>query len=225
MRVLDLFCGAGGASAGYARAGYSVVGVDIRPQPHYDEWARFIQADVMDSIDDIIADVNPDLIHASPPCQVWTRARHLRTAQGASTKSVDLLTPILSILKAYGLPYIVENVPGAPLRADVTLCGSMFDCTCHGQCLGVRRHRLFQTNLPLRAPGPCRHKEQGRPVGVYHVMGDDIPKGGRTARTLTEASHAMGIGWMTWDELKEAIPPAYTRWLGSLAAEVLDGRE
>jgi DNA (cytosine-5)-methyltransferase 1 len=138
---------------------------------------------------------------------------------------MDLLTPILPILKAYGLPYIVENVPGAPLRADVTLCGSMFACSCHGKPLGVRRHRWFQTNLPLRAPGPCRHKEQGRPIGVYHVMGDDIPKGGRTARTLTEASHAMGIGWMTWDELKEAIPPAYTRWLGSLAAEVLGGRE
>lgn len=212
-RVLDLFCGAGGASYGYAQSGWDVYGVDHVPQPDYP--FAFLQGDAMEVLASGLLD-EFDLVHASPPCQVWTRARHLREAQGATTKAQDLLTPSLPIIVASGLPYVIENVPGAPLRCDVTLCGSMFG-------LRVRRHRWFQSNLPLHAPSPCDHKKQGRPVGVYHVLGDEIPHGGRTARTIEEARDAMGIGWMTWNELKEAIPPAYTWWLGGLAMDILDG--
>lgn len=220
MKVLDLFCGAGGASAGYYRAGFRVVGIDDKPQPDYP--FEFIQADAMEPLRHALVEEgfvdDFDLVHASPPCQLFTRAGKLREAQGHKTKHIDLLTPTLEILSQLSVPYIVENVPGSPMRRDVMLCGSMFG-------LKARRHRWFQTNMPLYAPGPCRHKEQGRPVGVYHVMGDEIPGGGRTAKTLEEGQQAMGIDWMPWNSLKEAIPPAYTEWLGLLAAEVMDGTE
>jgi DNA (cytosine-5)-methyltransferase 1 len=119
----------------------------------------------------------------------------------------DLLASESARLVASGLPYVIENVPGAPLRAPLTLCGSTFG-------LAVRRHRCFESNLVLLGNGPCRHAEQGRPVGVYHTLADEIPGGGRTARTLEEGQEAMGIDWMPWAPLKEAIPPAYTEWIG-----------
>jgi DNA (cytosine-5)-methyltransferase 1 len=199
-RLLDLFCGAGGAAMGYHRAGFEVVGVDINPQPHYP--FEFHQADALTYPLDGF-----DAIHASPPCQTYTRARHLRDAQGGVVSSPDLLEPTRDLLRASGLPYVIENVPGAPLYDPLTLCGSMFR-------LAVRRHRNFESGLLLVPPSLCDHASQGRPVGVYHVMGDDIPYGGRTARTLEEGQAAMGIDWMTWPELKEAIPPAYTEWVG-----------
>jgi DNA (cytosine-5)-methyltransferase 1 len=188
---------------GYHRAGFEVVGVDINPQPHYP--FEFHQADALTFPLDGF-----DAIHASPPCQLFSRAGKLREAQGGEPSSLDLLTPMLLRLVTetadYGQSWVVENVPGAPLEG-VTLCGSTFG-------LGVRRHRVFASNLALMGNGSCRHREQGRPVGVYHVLGDDIPQGGRTARTLEEGQQAMGIDWMTWPELKEAIPPAYTEWIG-----------
>jgi DNA (cytosine-5)-methyltransferase 1 len=175
-----------------------VVGVDINPQPHYP--FEFHQGDAMTwPLDGF------DAIHASPPCQLFSRAGKLRDAQGGKASSVDLLTPTLERFTELDVPWVVENVPGAPLEG-VTLCGSSFG-------LKVRRHRVFASNVLLSAPA-CRHKEQGRPVGVYHVMGDDIPQGGRTARTLAEGQEAMGIDWMPWRFLKEAIPPAYTEHVG-----------
>lgn len=269
MRVLDLFCGGGGASEGYGRAGFEVVGIDDKPQPHYPDQDRVINVDAMAVLnywgnpsaiwgpDDpppgvirhpvdgwpsgsplvVTPDGEPwalddfDLIHASPPCQGFTRAAKLREAQGGKTKkgAVDLLTPTLRLLDAIGKPYIVENVPGAPMRKDIVLCGSMFG-------LKVRRHRWFQTNLPIIATAGelrCDHKKQGKPVGVYHVMGDTAQGldkktgrwvvGGSTAKTIEEAQEAMGIDWLPWNPLKEAIPPAYTEWLGRQAMEVLDG--
>jgi DNA (cytosine-5)-methyltransferase 1 len=207
MRVLDLFCGAGGAAMGYARAGFGVVGVDIRPQPRYP--FPFVQADAMTLA------VNPlefDLIHASPPCQLFSRAGKLREAQGGQPSTLDLLTPTRTMLQEIGVPYVIENVPGSPMDG-VSICGSSFG-------LDVRRHRLFESALPLMAL-PCRHSAQGRPVGVYHVMGDEIPQGGRTAKTLDEAQTAMGIDWMEWSELKEAVPPAYTEFIGGQLIEYL----
>ena len=184
---------------GYHRAGFEVVGVDINPQPHYP--FEFIQADAMTyPLDGFEA------IHASPPCQAFTRAAKLRDAQGGRVSSLDLVADTADRLVLNGRPYVIENVPGAPLQG-VVLCGSTFG-------LGVRRHRIFESNVWLAGPGPCRHREQGRPIGVYHVLGDEIPHGGRTARTLDEAQRAMGIDWMAWAELKEAIPPAYTEWIG-----------
>ena len=202
--LLDLFCGAGGASMGYHQAGFRVVGMDIKPQPRYP--FPFIQSDAM-----TFPLKGFDVIHASPPCQKWTRADKLREAQGSKQNAIDLLTPIRERLQ--GHLYVIENVPGAPLRTPLILCGSSFG-------LKVRRHRLFESPVSLVAP-PCLHKEQGRPVGVYHRMGDSIPHGGRTASNIGEGQEAMGIDWMPWFELKEAIPPAYTKWIGRQIMETI----
>lgn len=210
MRVLDLFCGAGGAAMGYHRAGFEVVGIDSKPQPRYP--FSFLQADAMTL--DYRFLTGFDLIHASPPCQAFSITGNLARAQGKAQSTVDLLTPLRPLLEASGVPYVIENVKGAPLHDPVVLCGSTFG-------LKVRRHRLFESNLPLLPHGPCRHKEQGRPVGVYHALNDSIPQGGKTAATLEEGQEAMGIDWMTWKELKEAIPPEYTLWLGRQAMMIL----
>jgi DNA (cytosine-5)-methyltransferase 1 len=199
---------------GYHRAGFEVWGIDTKPQPDYP--FRFNQGDAFEWLDGLGQSIVQyfDLIHASPPCQAFSITGNLARAQGKQASTVDLLTPLRPLLEASGLPYIIENVRGAPLHDPLTLCGSTFN-------LGVRRHRLFESNLPLVDHGPCRHKEQGRPIGVYHVMGDSIPQGGKTAETLEEGQQAMGIDWMPWKSLKEAIPPEYTLWLGRQAACVL----
>jgi DNA (cytosine-5)-methyltransferase 1 len=193
---------------GYFRAGFDVVGIDIAPHPTFP--FAFIQADALAPPVDLRAF---DLIHASPPCQAFTRAGHLRTAQGGEASTLDLLGMTRDMLQASGVPYVIENVPGAPMTG-VTLCGSMFG-------LKVRRHRLFETWPPLILTPICDHPRQGRPIGVYHRMNDEVPQGGRTARTLEEGQRAMGIDWMEWDDLKEAIPPAYTEWLGRQMLDAL----
>lgn len=204
MRLLDLFCGGGGASEGYRIAGFTeIVGVDIRPQPHYP--FDFIQADATEPSLDL--DLGAfDLVHASPPCQRYTRARNLTRAQGSRVSSVDLVAPTRRLLREGARAWVIENVEGSPLLDPIRLCGSSFG-------LKVRRHRLFESSFCLVAP-ECDHKSQGRPVGVYHRLADDIPHGGRTARTLEEGQSAMGIDWLPWDSLKEAVPPAYTEFIG-----------
>lgn len=214
-RLLDLFCGAGGAAMGYHRAGFDVVGVDIRPQPNYP--FPFIQADAMTfplEFDDF------DLIHASPPCQAYSRANRLRDAQGskAAPLALDLIEPLRDRLVDRGLPYVIENVPGAPLLYPVTLCGSMFGLEDEGRQL--RRHRGFESSEYLTAPGPCQHR--GKPLGVYHVPNDSIPHGGQTVRDLAQGKRLMGIDWMTWDELKESLPPVYTEHIGRALIDSLE---
>jgi hypothetical protein len=208
MRLLDLYCGAGMASDGYTSAGFDTQGVDLNPQPHYP--SPFTQADALD----VLASDLPeqfDAIHASPPCQAHTRAKHLRKAQGGHSKYEDLLTPTLGLLRtrwAHKI-WIVENVPGAPGLDDaIVQCGSAYG-------LGVRRHRLFLSNVKLKG-SQCNHKAQGRPWGVYHVMGDSIPQGGRTALNLAHGLQVMGVNrQMPWDSLKEGFPPAYTHNIGA----------
>ena len=211
-RLLDLFCGAGGAAVGYHRAGFDVVGVDIRPQPNYP--FEFHQADAL-----TWEDWEFDAVHASPPCQFFTQMRASWRAQGVNDGYVDLLTPTLQRLRQLAIPWVVENVVGAgsAMRAGLMLHGGMFG-------LRVHRPRLFESNVLILAPQAPINRD---PVGVY----DSRPRGvthhrtrlngngkGRSemkiARTLAEGQEAMGIDWMEWRELKEAVPPAYTELIG-----------
>jgi len=209
MRLLDLYSKAGGASMGYHRAGFEVVGVDIKKQKRYP--FEFIQADALEILDNQSFLNQFDVIAASPPCQTHSITQHLRNAQGKSTEKVDLIPQTRAALQNWGGVYVIENVPGAPLINPVILCGSSFN-------LKVRRHRQFESNVSLTGL-PCDHKLQGRPVGVYGSMRDEIPKGGKTADTIEQAREAMGIDWMIWGELVEAIPPAYTQYLGKQLLE------
>jgi DNA (cytosine-5)-methyltransferase 1 len=201
-RILDAFCKAGGAGMGYHRAGFDVIGVDIEPQPHYP--FRFVQADVFSLPARWIGN-EFDAVHASPPCQAYSKLNRFHKREYPL-----LLEPTRALLQASGLPFIIENVPGAPLIDPVTLCGVAFG-------LQVIRHRAFESNWALSAPVHVTH-----PSGLYSPTGHGDPNWahreanphlsgiGYTARCRV----AMGIMWMTRNELAEAIPPAYTEHLG-----------
>lgn len=226
-RLLDLFAGAGGAAVGYAQAGFDVTAVDVkirRDLPGRPD-VTFVRADALDVLADVAYLRTFDAIHASPPCQTHTRAKHLRDAQGKGTDKLDLIPQTRAGLEAAGVPFVIENVPGAPLRHDVLLCGSMFPELHVYDGTGRRwlqRHRVFETNRPMAAPSPCRHKSAGvRPLGVYASKADNIPSGGQTCRTLEEGRALMGIDWMSWSALVEAIPPAYTRHLGGFLLDAV----
>jgi len=201
VRLLDLFCGAGGAAMGYHQAGFDdITGIDIAPQPHYP--FTFIQADALDppvDLDDF------DLIHASPPCQHFTRYRNHVT--DITDRFENLLPETVDLLASY--PHVIENLRGAPMRVDVELCGSMFG-------LDVRRHRWFQTSFPLLGP-PCNHSIWTRQFKMstnrknlrYTI------EVGSWDEPLERQRQAMGVDWqVTVRELSEAIPPAYTRFIG-----------
>ena len=204
MKLLDLFCGAGGASEGYSRAGFEVTGIDVKHGKRYPH--TYIRGDVRDYLDSEYLS-QFDVIAASPPCQTFSATKHLRNAQGKSTSKVNMIPEVRNALIASGKPYVIENVPNAPLINPIQLCGSGFG-------LKVRRHRLFESNAPL-VGNDCNHKNQGKPVGIYGSMRDEIPNGGHTAKTMDEAKESMGIDWMIWGELVESIPPAYTEYIGN----------
>jgi DNA (cytosine-5)-methyltransferase 1 len=211
MKLLDLYCKAGGASKGYQLAGFEVVGVDIKKQKRYP--FKFIQADCLELMKDMEFLKSFDVIAASPPCQTHSITQHLRNAQGKSTDKIDLIPQTREALIASGRPYVIENVPGSPLVNPIQMCGSSFG-------LKVRRHRLFESNLQLKG-SVCNHKEQGKPVGIYGSMRDEIPNGGHTAKSIEQAREAMGIDWMIWGELVEAIPPIYTKEIGTQILDLL----
>lgn len=223
-RLLDLFSCAGGAALGYAAAGFEVVGVDIEPQPHYP--FEFIQA----GWDEALAIIPglweregvPYAVHASPPCQAYSTMTARHGAAQVATHP-DLVDPVREALEMLEVPYIIENVAGAPLRNPTLLCGSMFGlgATWQDEQLQLRRHRIFESNYRLRGPGPCRH--EGRAIGVYGHAGGTSKRDGLSFPGVSEWKVAMGITHMTGDELAEALPPAYTEHLGrQLIQEVLE---
>lgn len=211
-RLLDLFCGAGGAAMGYYRAGFDVIGVDISPQPHYP--FELVEGNALGYLGWLVADSGLpsriDAIHASPPCQHFTKYRN--AVKDIAERYDDLIAPTRDLLRATGLPYVIENVEGAPLHDPVTLCGSMFD-------LDVRRHRLFETNWPLEPPAwPCRHKIWSRRYKAATGRKKDSRltiEIGSWDEPIERQKAAMGVDWkIETRELSEAIPPAYTKFIG-----------
>lgn len=204
LRLLDLFSGAGGCSVGYARAGFNVTGVDNRPQPRYP--FEFVQADALDYLAQHAHEF--DAIHASPPCQRYSKARHLQ-----GNEHPDLIAPVRELLKLTGKPYVIENVQGAPLINPVTLVGSMFG-------LRTMRPRLFECSFPvpfvLAPPAAAKHAKMGRPPkdGEYvHVVGH--------MSNVPYCRDAMGIDWMTQAELAQAVPPSFTAFIGQYLMQSL----
>lgn len=227
MRVLDLFCGGGGAGEGYRQAGFEVTGIDLVARECGYPAGDFIKGDVLEYLTDMHFLRSFDLIHASPPCQTHSRTQHLRDAQGKGTDKVDLIPQTRAALEEAGVTYVIENVEGAPLRKDLLLCGSMFaHLRVHDQT-GVRwlkRHRIFEFGHGLAMPTPvCNHKVGIRPLGVYGSMNDNVPSGGQTVRTIEEGRALMGMPWANWPALVEAIPPAYTHYIGQRALAQLVG--
>ncbi len=207
-KALDLFCGAGGATKGLQEAGFHVTGVDLVASPRYIGDA-FIQADALTVPLD-----GYDFIWASPPCQRFSGMTNCRGTQGDHE---DLIWSVRARLRAAGVPYVIENVTGAPLLNPLMLCGAMFPG------LKVYRHRLFETSFPLLAPGHPRHVERTGRAG--HGVGPNgwISVAGHLYNEMIPAAKAaMGIDWMTRDELAQAIPPAFSRFIGEQAIRVLE---
>jgi len=209
-RALDLFCCAGGATKGLQRAGFHVTGVDIRPQPRY-------CGDAFHQADALTFDLSGyDFIWASPPCQ---RFSDLARRNGNADAWPDLIEPIRRRLGISGAPYVIENVEGAPLLNTVMLCGTMFPG------LRVLRHRLFEASFPFTAPAHGRHPlvfTMDKRKAHYGKLDQDtsfvqVTGGGNCSKA--NAASAMGIDWMTKEELNEAIPPAYSEFIGRAAIE------
>jgi DNA (cytosine-5)-methyltransferase 1 len=224
MKVLDLYCKAGGAGMGFHLAGADVVGVDIEPQKNYP--FEFHQADALEYLTDHGSEF--DYIHASPPCQAHSAMTKGRWQDRVSNHP-QLIEPTRELLLRLGKSFDIENVPGAPLINPIMLCGTMFDLkTKHGSQL--RRHRYFETNWQVGLVAPCNHNK-GSAIGVYgggqNPNRRNIPAtigiwghaGGSSNRDnllqfgTQDRRDAMGIQWMTGNELSQAIPPAYTKFL------------
>lgn len=204
MRLLDLFCGAGGAAMGYYRAGFTeIIGIDNRPQKRYP--FKFVLGDALEYM--ARYGHKFDLIHASPPCQAYSI-----TASLSNGNHSDLVEPVRMYLQAISRPYIIENVPGAPLINPIKLCGTMFPG------LRVIRHRLFECSPTVWfPPGPCQHWGKVAPnfgKGTYDKSEYDFICAAGKGFPPKVGREAMGIDWMTGKELSQAIPPPYTEWLG-----------
>lgn len=202
---------------GYAKAGFDVVGVDIEPQPSYP--FRFVQADALEFVRKHGREF--EVIHASPPCQAYTHIRKLVEARVGQKDYPDLIAATREALKATGRVYVIENVPGAPLENPILLCGEMFG-------LKVFRHRLFESNVFLLAPPHPRHPPGSttnayRGMSAFRYGATHISVAGNNFR-LEDAKVAMEIDWMrTRREISQAIPPAYTEWIGRQLRAVMIG--
>ncbi|MEV2294632.1 DNA cytosine methyltransferase [Paenibacillus larvae] len=222
-KLLDLFCKAGGCSAGYASAGFEVIGVDIEPQPNYPY--EFLWADAFEVLKDHELIDQFDVIHASPPCQAHSKARGLSEARngGRYGDHKDLIPQTRELLKASGKPYIIENVAGSPLINPIKLFGSQF------KNLYTQRERWFESNIPLKEPDQARIKMKtpsaGNGIGEdgsISICGNGGVRGLKSKQIVLYWGFAMGgIDWMSREELAEAIPPAYTEFIGKQLKEYL----
>lgn len=208
-RILDLFCCAGGAGTGYARAGFDVVGVDIDPQPRYP--FEFHQGDALKYLLEHHDEF--DAFHASPPCQAFTNAQRIQ-----GNEHPDYVAATRAAFHLIGKPWVIENVPGSPLNDPVELCGAMFGLTTY-------RHRLFET-FPNNwgfwsAPEHPEHVAKTTKMGRTPVPGEFMHVVGNFSG-VAAGREAMGIDWMVRDELREAIPPAYTEYIGRHMLERLE---
>ena len=219
--ILDGFCKAGGAGMGYHRAGFRVVGVDVEPQPRYP--FEFHRADFFEFVAEHGREF--DAIHASPPCKSYTQMQHLARLSRKIEPGPGLIPECRAVLTGMGKPYVIENVPGArrELCSPILLCGSAFG-------LDVRQHRYFESNVLLHGLWCAHHLQEKRfpptgptRTGVMRVI--TVTGGGTMQRgiTLAQKRLAMGIDWMTGDELGNAIPPAYTEHIGAQLLWHLEG--
>jgi len=199
MRLLDLYCGAGGAGMGYHNAGFEVVGVDINPQKNYP--FEFHQADALEFLKEHGHEF--DAIHASPPCQRHSAMSNCRP--GLADEYPDLVAPTRDLLEASGKPWVIENVVGSPLVNPITLCGTMFGRELY-------RHRLFESSFYMDEPEHPKHvipaSKAGhwKPGTVMSVSGHIAP--------IAKARDIMGIDWTNREELAESIPPYFTEYVG-----------
>ena len=212
MRLLDLFCGAGGAAMGYYRAGFDhIVGVDIEPQPRYP--FEFVQGDALEYLrNEWLADF--DLIHASPPCQAYSLASKQWRKNGKHYP--DLLDETRNLLLQTGIHYVIENVPGAPLINPVVLNGAMFG-------MNIERVRLFECSFKVDfflLPQNKKPVKMGRPV----KEGDVLQPVGHFSN-VPYAQKEMDIDWMGQKDLAQAIPPAYTEFIGRQILATHERRE
>lgn len=204
-RALDLFCGAGGATRGLQNAGFHVTGVDINPQPNYCG-DSFIQSDALCMRPKLLACIY-QFIWASPPCQAHTLAQRIR-----KNDHPDLIERTRELLRIAGRPCVIENVPGAPLLYPEELCGSMFG-------LKTYRHRWFEASFPLVIPPHNKHRFPQAKMGRPPKLGEFIQVVGNFSN-VARAREAMGIDWMTRNELSESIPPAYSEFIARQFLEV-----
>lgn len=203
LKCVDLFCGAGGVSMGLSRAGFQVVGWDIAPQKNYP--FEFRQGDALD------VDLSGfDFVWASPPCQRSSRMCSCRP--GLSDTYPQLIPPVRDMLAKSGLPYVIENVQGAPLVNPIMLCGAMFG-------LETYRHRYFESNISLVWPEHPEHTTPTSKAGHWKP-GTFISVAGHCA-PIEVAKKAMGIDWMNRNELAEAIPPAFSEFIGKQAISAI----
>ena len=205
-KLLDTFCCQGGASMGYHRAGFDVTGVDIAPQPRYP--FSFVQGDAVAYIRDHGHEY--DAIVGSPPCQAHTMAQRIM-----GREHPDFIDATRDAMIDSGKPWIIENVPGAPLKDPVVLCGAMFPE------LRVYRHRLFEASFTLTVPDHPAHTAKVTKMGRAPIEGQYMHVVGNFSG-VQQAREAMGgVDWMNRDGLRESIPPAYTEYLGAQLMEAL----
>ena len=220
--MLDLCCGEGGAGEGYRRAGFRLIGVDIVDQaatyPGF-----FVKADALAGLAAFGARV--DAVHTSPPCLAWTQGN----AAHDITAYPNLIAAHRAALRALGKPWVIENVPRAPLRAPLLLCGTMFGLRAEdddGTLLRLRRHRHFESNIALSAPRRCDHSGEIPWGGVYGGARSDrdearnVRRGGYTPSAAV-ASRLLDVDFMSMAGLRKSIPPSYTEHIGRQLLEAI----